>query len=596
MPSVGYALAVISLRGESGEETIPLEEFEARVRQGLIEPSAQVRFAILTGDRWVDARELDVFRRLYAPARIHFARSFTLAQFPWVTVGLVAIQVLLFFGVAGARWALTVDPLIAAGAKNQPNILELGETWRLLTANFLHRDVLHLFFNMFFLFNVGGAMENAYRLQDYLLILLASALGTTVFSSAMSTLPSVGASGIVLGLFGAASVFGYKYSDILPKKYRRYFGGAVLPYALFILYVGLASRDTDNWGHLGGLVGGMSAALFLDPRLLHLGGPRRSFILRNIPGMCAVILVLLVLLIGPAVRAFGPTLRTFESPELGLAISYPALWSVGENHLAYPSWGNNLGTTLGLRAEPRTTHPAKLSEMRERFLGELKKREQDGDITAVEVLSERPVAIDGGKAVELRITLESRAGPQVTRNLLIERGYYWYVVSFSSPLAYARGYEPIFDRMMSEVRLTEPMSLVKARTLVSTFPGMSSAHVELGRELASIGSVKAAAQSYQRALQALPEQADALYGLAKLAHDYEGDLEDAEKIAEGLYELRPDEAGYAALLADLRLRLGQVDGACAVLQETLDRVVDPPEDLRERLRALKCGSSAFLER
>jgi membrane associated rhomboid family serine protease len=587
---------VISLRSETGEETIPLDEFETRVREGLIEPSSQVRFPILTGERWVDARELDVFRRLYAPARIHFARSFTLARFPTVTVSLIAIQVILFFGVAGARWALTVDPLIAAGAKNQPNILELGETWRLLTANFLHRDVLHLFFNMFFLFNVGGAMENAYRLQDYLLILLVSALATTVFSSAMSTLPSVGASGVVLGLFGAASVFGYKYSDILPKKYRRYFGGAVLPYALFILYVGLASPDTDNWGHLGGLLGGIVAALPLDPRLLHLAGPRRSIFLRNIPAVLAVVLIVVTVTIGPVVRMFGPRLRTFESPEIGLAISYPALWSVGENHLGYPSWGNNLGTTLGLRAESRTTHPARLTEIRERFLGELKKREQDGDITAVEVLDERPVSLDGGKAIELRISLESRAGPQVTRNILIERGYYWYTISFSSPLAYAKGYEPIFDLMAQEIRLTEPMTLVKARTVVSTFPGMSSAHVELGRELAAIGSMKAAAQSYQRALQALPEQADALYGLAKLAHDYEGDLDDAEKIAESLYELRPEEAGYAALLADLRLRLGQVDGACAVLQESLDRISDPPEDLRERLRALKCGSSAFLER
>src|SRR5204862_1052563 len=101
-------------------------------------------------------------------------------------------------------------------------------------------------------------------LQDYALILLVSALTTTLLSTAMSTLPSVGASGVVLGLFGAASVFGYKYSDILPKKYRRYFGGAVLPYALFILYVGLATKDTDNWGHLGGLLGGMLASIPLE--------------------------------------------------------------------------------------------------------------------------------------------------------------------------------------------------------------------------------------------------------------------------------------------------------------------------------------------
>lgn len=591
---------MISLKSETGEETILLEEFEARVRQGLIEPSTPVRFPILTGERWVDARDLDVFRRLYAPARIHFARSFSLARFPFVTASLVGIQVLLFFGVAGARFALTVDPLIAAGAKNQPNILELGETWRLLSANFLHRDVLHLFFNMFFLFNVGGAMENAYRLRDYLLILVAAALSTTLLSCAMSSLPSVGASGMVLGLFGAASVFGYKYSDILPKKYRRYFGGAVLPYALFILYVGLASPDTDNWGHLGGLLGGMIASLPLDPKLLHLGQPRRPLLIRNASLIALVAIIALTLAIGPLIKMNGPRLHTLEVSEVGLTVAYPALWSEGENHLGYPSWGNNLGATLGLRAERRSTDPARLDRIRQRFLDDLKKHEQDGDITAVDILAESPVKIEGAKAIELRIGLESRAGPQLTRNVLIERGYYSYIVALSSPLPYAKSYEPIFERMLDSIHLSEPSSLVKARTVVTTFPGMSSAHVELGDELASIGSVKAAAQSYQRALQALPEQEDALYGLAKLAADYEGDLEDAEKIAEALYEQHPAQhpkkAGYAALLADLRWRLGQLDAACAVLQETLDRASEPPEDLRERLRSLKCGSSALLER
>lgn len=588
---------MISLRSETGEETIPLEEFEARVRQGAIEPSTPVRFPILTGERWVDARELEVFRRLYAPARIHFARSFSLARFPVLTVSLVLLQIAIFFALAGGRVALAIDPLIDAGAKNQPNILELGETWRLITANFIHRDVLHLFFNMFFLFNVGGAMENAYRLQDYVLIVLASALSTTMLSCAMSPLPSVGASGVVLGLFGAASVFGYKYSDILPKKYRRYFGGAVLPYGLFILYVGLGSPNTDNWGHLGGLLGGILAALPLDPKLLHVGRFQRSPLLHNMPLVVLVVLLATTLAAGPAIQYFGPRLEHYESREKGFAIAYPAIWTEGYNHLGYPSSGNNLGATFGLYLDRNPSDPATIGRVRQRFLDDLKKYEQRGaEVTEVKILDERPVAIEGGRAIELRISLKSRAGAQLTRNVLIERGYYWYIVSFSSPLAYVESYEPVFDRMLASIRLTEPQSLVEARRVVSTFPGMSSAHVELARELALIGSVKAAAQSYQRALQAFPEQQDALYGLAKLAADYEGDLEGAEKIAAGLYEQRPQGAGYAALLADLRFRLGQLDGACTVLQETLDRVNDPPEDLRERLRSLKCGSSAQLER
>jgi membrane associated rhomboid family serine protease len=580
---------VITLRLESGEETIALEEFEARVRQGQIEPSTKVLFPVLTGEQWVEAGELDVFRRLYAPARIHFARSFSLGRFPIVTMVLVIVQIVLYFGVAGWQRALPPDPLIEAGAKVQPNIVELGETWRLITANLLHRDVLHLFFNMFFLFNVGGAIENIYRAADYALILLVSALATTTLSTAMSTLPSVGASGMVLGLFGCASVFGYKYGDILPARYRRYFGGAALPYALFILYVGLATEDTDNWGHLGGLLGGIAITLFLEPRLLHIGRPRRSAIRAHATAIAAGALIVLTIAFGAIIRLLGPRYHELVDQQSGVGIMYPALWSFGENHVGYPSWGNTLGASIGVRAERRSSKPMRLREIRQSFLDvELQKREQDGDITAVAVLDERPLSVEGGTAIELVISLESKAGPQLTRNVLIERGFYSYKIVLSSPKAWSKAYAPIFDEMIAGVHLLEPEAVQRARTIVNTFPGMSSAHVELAHQLASIGLVKLAAQAYQRALQALPEQADALYGLAKLAADYEGDVEDAEKIALSLHEHRPEEPSYSALLADLQLRLGQVDGACAVLQETLDLVSDPPEDLRERLRTLKC--------
>ena len=252
------------MRTPEGEQTLSIEEFEERVRRGDIAPSTPVRFAVITGDRWADARELEIFRRLHMPARVHFSRAFSLGRFPVITASVCLLEVVAFFAIAGAERFISDDALVDAGAKIRPNILELGETWRLLTANVLHRDLLHLFFNIFFFFNVGGAIENAYRVRDYVFLLVASALSTTALSTLFSSQPSVGASGMVLGLFGCASVFGYKYGALLPVRYRRYFGGAVLPYALFILYVGLVTERTDNWGHLGGLLGGAIAALPLD--------------------------------------------------------------------------------------------------------------------------------------------------------------------------------------------------------------------------------------------------------------------------------------------------------------------------------------------
>lgn len=586
---------MISVRGEAGEENLPLEEFEGRVREGRIAPNTQVCFPVLTGDRWVDARELELFRRLHAPARIHFSRTFSLGRFPWVTAALCLLQVVIYLGIAGPQRVIPLDPLIEAGAKMQPNILELGETWRLLTANLLHRDVLHLLFNMFFLFNVGGTIENAYRLQDYLLILVASALATTLTSTALSSLPSVGASGMVLGLFGSASVFGYKYGDILPARYRRYFGGAVLPYALFILYVGLATENTDNWGHLGGLLGGLAVTVPLEPRLLHLGR-RRGALAESASLLVAAALVGVTLVCGPLMRASGPRLEVLEDGQSGLAFAYPAGWSFGENHLGHPAWGNTLGASIGVRAERVGQGPLTLAEVRRRFEAELELRQHDGDIAGVKVLGERPFEVPGGRALELMISLESRVGRQLTRNLLVERGYYGYAIVFSAPAVWAEPYAPIFERMARRVALIEPEGLGKARQLVGTFPGMSSAHVELGRHLASVGQVDGAARAYQRALEALPEHADALYGLAKLAYDYGGDLVSARRIAGELFARQPGESSYAALYADLEQRLGAIETACGVLQDALDRASDPPEELRRRLRALACRADGLGER
>lgn len=588
---------MISVRIQGREETIPLEEFEARVRQGLISPRTSVCLPVLTGEHWVDARELELFRRLYLPSRIHFTRAFSLGRFPLFTTLLCAVQVAIFFYVAGWERVVPLDALIAAGAKWRPNVLELGETWRLLAANLLHRDILHLFFNMFFLFNIGGSIENAYRLKDYVLILVVSALGTTGLSTLMSDLPSVGASGMVLGLFGSASVFGYKYSDILPKRYRRYFGGAVLPYAIFILYVGLASKDTDNWGHLGGMMGGLFVTLFLQPRLLYLGRPRPRLLGRLAPHLIAFGLCAGVLAAGPAIHALGPKLVSVSEKSSGITFLHPLAWQYGENHLAYPARGNALGASIGVRAERRTTAPFELGELRRRFLTEeLAGRERDGEITAVEVLGERPFLIPGARAVDLTVALESRAGPQITRNILIERGYYAYKVILSAPRPWSKAYAPVFAEMMAGIELIEPSALAAARARAAMFPGMRSAHVDLGEQLARIGAVPEARAAYQTALGAAGDDADATFGLARLALDYGGDLETAERMVTALFERESGEPAYAGLLADLRRRLGQIDGACAVLQESLDHIKNPPDDLRSRLTEMSCRGGAWTDR
>ena len=77
------------------------------------------------------------------------------------------------------------------------------------------------------------------------------------------SIPSVGASGAIFGLFGVLAVFGYKYRHELPAAFRRGFGSGVLPVIAINLLIGFSVPVIDNSAHIGGLVCGALAAILI---------------------------------------------------------------------------------------------------------------------------------------------------------------------------------------------------------------------------------------------------------------------------------------------------------------------------------------------
>lgn len=582
---------MLRVREPGGERRLDLDDLEREIREGRIGPWTLVRRS--DAEDWTPAGQLDLYVSLRGPATPRFTAAFSLGRFPILTTALCLGQALLFLWLAHGGRSIPFEQLISAGAKVGANILELGETWRLLSASVLHRDVLHLAFNTFFLFNIGGSVENVFRRRDFILILVASALGTTCASLFMSSVPSVGSSGIVLGLFGSASVFGYRYADLLPRRYRYYFGGAVLPYALFIIYVGFASRDTDNWGHVGGLLAGGLVTAFLEPRLALQG--KLTFGARWGAPIAIATMLVAVGAASPLLRSWGPAMVVVTEPRSGLRFDRPTRWTAGENHLGDPAWGNRLGVTIGARAELRRDRPFTLKELRQSYLEEIRALEASGEITGARVLGERPYLIGGGRGLELDIELDSRAGPQVTRSILVERGYHAYRTVLSAPAVWAEDYVPLFARLSRGIRLVETEGLRWARRVAQTFPGMSSARIELGDELAAVGEVDAAARAYKRALEDGSDHPEAIFGLARLSLAYGGDVEAAERAAARLWSEGHEVEGVVTLLADLRRRLGRREDACHVLRRSLDHRNAPSEPIRGRLAQLRCGGGDWME-
>ena len=140
-----------------------------------------------------------------------------------------------------------------------------GESWRLLTAMFLHIGVLHLLSNLYALNALGPLVEGYYGHRRFLAIYFVAGLTGSVASYAFSPAPSAGASGAIFGLIGATVVYFLSYRENFGDRGRAIIQNMFVIIAINLVF-GLSVPFIDNWGHIGGLVGGALIAWGLLPR------------------------------------------------------------------------------------------------------------------------------------------------------------------------------------------------------------------------------------------------------------------------------------------------------------------------------------------
>jgi rhomboid protease GluP len=179
----------------------------------------------------------------------------------FVTRGLVAICVVVFLAQQAPSPGVT-----EAGVNYGP--LSLGdEPWRLLTCLFLHGDVMHIAFNMGVLWGIGREAERLFGNGPFLGLYLLSGLGSSLLSASWGApVPSLGASGAVMGVVGAL-VVGLRRSG-LPTTLRAFAGTQrqLIWLAGATLAIGLLP-GIDNAGHLGGLLTGLVAGALMHRRV-----------------------------------------------------------------------------------------------------------------------------------------------------------------------------------------------------------------------------------------------------------------------------------------------------------------------------------------
>ena len=182
---------------------------------------------------------------------------------PLLTQVLIGINVAVF--VAGLFYEASDEPNAAAGLSRVFGLIgdggfsasfgfvggvAGGEWWRIVTAGFLHANLIHLAMNMFALYRIGQILEPAIGRARFGAVygasLLTGSLGVLFLSPDELT---VGASGAIFGLFGLMFL-ATRASGIDPWS-----SGIGITIGINLL-ITFGIPGISIGGHLGGLAGG----------------------------------------------------------------------------------------------------------------------------------------------------------------------------------------------------------------------------------------------------------------------------------------------------------------------------------------------------
>lgn len=187
---------------------------------------------------------------------------------PVVTYTIIGLTILVFLAQYATNAIFGFDIPQAIGVKFNP-LIDSGQYWRLLTPMLLHGSLMHIGFNMYAVYILGGWLERFYGHWQFLLLYILAGFTGGLASYLLTSSPSLGASTSTFGLLAAYGILAYRNQKVFGSRARLMWRNA-LQVAVLNLILGL-SPGIDNWGHLGGVIGGAALAWLAGP-ILKLAG------------------------------------------------------------------------------------------------------------------------------------------------------------------------------------------------------------------------------------------------------------------------------------------------------------------------------------
>lgn len=154
------------------------------------------------------------------------------------------------------------NSLFALGATGTIPIDAYGRWWTLVSANYLHGGILHIFFNMVAFRQLAPLIIQEFG--AYRTVIIYSVGGVIGFwISYLAGIPStIGASAAVCALIGASLYYGKSRGGSYGRSIYKQIGG----WALGLFVFGFIVPGINNWGHGGGIAGGALLGLLLGYR------------------------------------------------------------------------------------------------------------------------------------------------------------------------------------------------------------------------------------------------------------------------------------------------------------------------------------------
>lgn len=143
--------------------------------------------------------------------------------------------------------------LILLGATGTIPIDELNRWWTLVSASFLHGGILHIFFNMAALWQLGPFVLREFGFYRFVIIYTVTGIIGFLVSYIAHIPFTIGASGSICGLIGAILYYGKSRGGVYGYAIYRQAMGWVVGLAVF----GLLVTGINNWAHGGGILSGI---------------------------------------------------------------------------------------------------------------------------------------------------------------------------------------------------------------------------------------------------------------------------------------------------------------------------------------------------